>query len=117
MARSKQERATTVARVPMPCFERIQQMTFSSRTSRAVSAVALTFGLMLTPAAFAQHKTDTMGNDTTSKDTMSEDAMSKDTMSKDTMKKDTMGKDAMSKDTMGKDTMAKDSMTKDKMKK
>ena len=44
-------------------------MTFSSRTSRAVSAVALTFGLMLTPAAFAQDKTGTMGNDTTSKDT------------------------------------------------
>ena len=64
-------------------------MTFSSRTSRAVSAVALTFGLMLTPAAFAQDKTGTMGNDTTSKDTMS-----KDTMKKDIMKKDTMGKDA-----------------------
>jgi pentapeptide MXKDX repeat protein len=91
----------------MPCFERIQQMTLSSRTSRAVSAVALTFGLMLTPAAFAQDKTGTMGNDTTSKDAMS----------KDTMKKDTMGKDAMSKDAMGQDTMAKDSMKKDEMKK
>jgi pentapeptide MXKDX repeat protein len=86
----------------MPCFERIQQMTFSSRTSRAVSAVALTFGLMLTPAAFAQDKTGTMGKDTTIKDTM---------------KKDTMGKDAMSKDAMGNDTMAKDSMKKDEMKK
>ena len=73
MAQSKQERATTVAHVPMPCFERIKQMTFSSRTSRAVSAVALTFGLMLTPAAFAQDKTGTMGNDTTSKDAMSKD--------------------------------------------
>jgi pentapeptide MXKDX repeat protein len=112
MAQSKQERATTVAHVAMPCFERIQQMTLSSRTSRAVSAVALTFGLMLTPAAFAQDKTGTMGNDTTSKDTMK-----KDTMKKDTMKKDTMGKDAMSKDAMGKDTMAKDSMKKDEMKK
>jgi len=97
---------------PMPCFKRIQQMTFSSRTSRAVSAVALIFGLMLTPAAFAQDKTGTMGKDTTSKD-----AMSKDTMKKDTMKKDTMGNDAMSKDAIGNDTMAKDSMKKDEMKK
>jgi pentapeptide MXKDX repeat protein len=112
MAQSKQERATTVAHVPMPCFKRIQQMTFSSRTSRAVSTVALTFGLMLTPAAFAQDKTGTMGKGTTSKD-----AMSKDTMKKDTMKKDTMGNDAMSKDAMGNDTMAKDSMKKDEMKK
>jgi pentapeptide MXKDX repeat protein len=107
MAQSKQERATTVAHVPMPCFKRIQQMTFSSPTSRAVSTVALTFGLMLTPAAFAQDKTGTMGKDTTNKDAMS----------KDTMKKDTMGKDAMSKDAMGQDTMAKDSMKKDEMKK
>jgi len=84
----------------------------SQPLARPVSAVALTFGLMLTPAAFAQDKTGTMGNDTTSKD-----AMSKGTMSKDTMKKDTMGKDAMSKDAMGKDTMAKDSMKKDEMKK
>jgi pentapeptide MXKDX repeat protein len=112
MARSNQERATTVAYVPMPCFERIQQMTFSSRTSRTVSAVALTVGLMLTPAAFAQDKTGTMGKDTTSKD-----AMSKDAMKKDTMKKDTMGKDAMGKDATGNDTMAKDSMKKDEMKK
>jgi pentapeptide MXKDX repeat protein len=107
MARSKQERATTVAHVPMPCFERIQQMTFSSRTSRAVSAIALTFGLMLTPGAFAQDKKDTMGKDT----------MSKDAMKKDAMNKDTMGKDAMSKDAMGKDTMAKDGMKKDEVKK
>jgi pentapeptide MXKDX repeat protein len=112
MAQSKQERATTVAHVPMPCFERIQQMTFSSRTSRAVSAVALTFGLMLTPAAFAQDKTGTMGKDTTIKDTMK-----KDTMGKDAISKDAMGKDAMSKDAMGNDTMAKDSMKKDEMKK
>ena len=107
MAQSKQERATTVAHVPMPCFERIQQMTFSSRTSRAVSAVALTFGLMLTPAAFAQDKTGTMGNDTTSKDAMSNGTMSK----------DTMGKDAMSKEAMGNDTSAKDSGKKDEVKK
>jgi pentapeptide MXKDX repeat protein len=107
MAPSKQERATTVAHVPMPCFERIQQMTFSSRTSRAVSAIALTFGLMLTPGAFAQDKKDTMGKDT----------MSKDAMKKDAMNKDTMGKDAMSKDAMGKDTMAKDGMKKDEVKK
>jgi pentapeptide MXKDX repeat protein len=107
MARSKQERATTVAHVPMPCFERIQQMTFSSRTSRAVSAIALIFGLMLTPGAFAQDKKDTMGKDT----------MSKDAMKKDAMNKDTMGKDAMSKDAMGKDTMAKDGMKKDEVKK
>jgi len=112
MAQSKQERATTVAHVPMSCFERIQQMTLSSRTSRAVSAVALTFGLMLTPAAFAQDKTGTMGKDTTIKDTMK-----KDTMGKDAMSKDAMGKDAMSKDAMGNDTMAKDSMKKDEMKK
>jgi pentapeptide MXKDX repeat protein len=112
MAPSKQERATTVAHVPMPCFERIQQMTFSSRTSRAVSAIALTFGLMLAPGAFAQDKKDTMG-----KDTMSKDAMNKDTMKKDAMNKDTMGKDAMSKDAMGKDTMAKDGMKKDEVKK
>jgi pentapeptide MXKDX repeat protein len=107
MAPSKQERATTVAHVPMPCFERIQQMTFSSRTSRAVSAIALTFGLMLTPGAFAQDKKETMGKDT----------MSKDAMKKDAMNKDTMGKDAMSKDAMGKDTMAKDGMKKDEVKK
>jgi pentapeptide MXKDX repeat protein len=79
----------------------------SQPLARPVSAVALTFGLMLTPAAFAQDKTGTMGNDTTSKDAMSNGTMSK----------DTMGKDAMSKDAMGKDTMAKDSMKKDEMKK
>ena len=48
-------------------------MTFSSRTSRAVSAVALTFGLILAPGAFAQDKKDTMGKDSMAKDSMKKD--------------------------------------------
>jgi pentapeptide MXKDX repeat protein len=104
-------RATAVARVATPCFERIQQMTFRSRVTYAVSIAAVMLGLVLAPAAVAQDK-GTMGKDSMSKDTMSKDAMGKGTMSKDAM-----GKDSTSKDTMGKDTMAKDGMKKDEMKK
>ena len=57
-------------------------MTISSRTSRAVSAVALVLGLVFASGAFAQDK----------KDTMSKDAMGNDTMAKDGMKKDEMKK-------------------------
>jgi len=64
-----------------------------------VSAAALSLGLALSPAAFAQDK---MGKDDgmMKKDTMSKDGMmKKDTMSKDDgMKKDHMSKDGMKKD-------------------
>jgi pentapeptide MXKDX repeat protein len=72
------------------------QMTTSTRIALGISAAALSLGLALAPAAFAQDK---MGKD---------DAMKKDSMSKDTMKKDTMSKDTMKKD----DGMKKDGMMK-----
>lgn len=72
-------------------------MTIRTRIVLGVSAAALSLGLALSPAAFAQDK---MGKD---------DGMKKDTMSKDGMKKDTMSKD----DGMKKDTMSKDGMKKD----
>src|SRR5215475_5411857 len=97
----------SVARVSTPCMERIQQMTFRNRATRAVSAATVMLGLVLAPAAFAQDKKDTM-----SKDTMSKDAISKDGMAKDGMKKDAMSKDSMSKDTTAKDGMKKDEMKK-----
>ena len=73
-------------------------MTIRTRIVLGVSAAALSLGLALSPAAFAQDK---MGKD---------DGMKKDTMSKDGMKKDTMSKDdGMKKD----DHMSKDGMKKD----
>jgi len=73
-------------------------MTIRTRIVLGVSAAALSLGLALSPAAFAQDK---MGKD--------DGMMKKDTMSKDGMKKDTMSKDTMSKDTMKKnDGMKKD---------
>ncbi len=71
-------------------------MTIRARIALGVSVAALSFGLALAPAAFAQDK---MGKD---------DGMKKETMSKDGMKKDTMSKDGMNKDTMSKDGMKKD---------
>ena len=72
-------------------------MTIRTRITLGVSAAALSLGLALSPAAFAQDK---MGKDDgmMKKDTMSKDGMKKDTMSKDGMKKDTMSKDGMKKD-------------------
>lgn len=74
-------------------------MTIRTRIVLGVSAAALSLGLALAPAAFAQDK---MGKD--------DGMMKKDTMSKDGMKKE---KDTMSKD----DAMKKDHMSKDGMKK
>ena len=63
-------------------------MTIRTRIALGVSAAALSLGLALSPAAFAQDK---MGKD--------DGMMKKDTMSKDGMKKDTMSKDdGMKKD-------------------
>lgn len=73
-------------------------MTIRTRIVLGVSAAAVSLGLALSPAAFAQDK---MGKDDgmMKKDTMSKDGMKKDTMSKDDgMKKDTMSKDGMKKD-------------------
>lgn len=76
-------------------------MTIRTRIVLGVSAAALSLGLALAPAAFAQDK---MGKDDgmMKKDTMSKDGMmkkEKDTMSKDDgMKKDHMSKDGMKKD-------------------
>ena len=85
----------------------------STRRFALLPAAALSFGLALAPAAYAQGmKDDGMKKPTT--DTMKKDAMDKggaiaDPMKKDQMAKpDTMGKDSMSKpDTMSKDTMKK----------
>jgi pentapeptide MXKDX repeat protein len=63
-------------------------MTIRTRIALGVSAAALSLGLALSPAAFAQDK---MGKD--------DGMMKKDTMSKDDgMKKDHMSKDGMKKD-------------------
>lgn len=74
-------------------------MTIRTRIVLGVSAAALSLGLALAPAAFAQDK---MGKDDgmMKKDTMSKDGMmKKDHMSKDDgMKKDHMSKDGMKKD-------------------
>ena len=74
-------------------------MTIRTRIVLGVSAAALSLGLALSPAAFAQDK---MGKDDgmMKKDTMSKEGMmKKDTMSKDDgMKKDHMSKDGMKKD-------------------
>lgn len=77
-------------------------MTIRTRIALGISAAALSLGLALSPAAFAQDKMgDKMGKD---------DGMKKDTMSKDGMKKDAMSKDdGMKKD----DHMSKDGMKKD----
>lgn len=73
-------------------------MIIRTRIVLGVSAAALSLGLALMPAAFAQDK---MGKD--------EGMMKKDTMSKDGMKKNTMSKDeGMKKDHMSKDGMKKD---------
>jgi pentapeptide MXKDX repeat protein len=72
-------------------------MTIRNRIALGVSAAALSLGLALSPAAFAQDK---MGKE--------DGMMKKDTMSKDGMKKDSMSKDSMSKDSMSKDGMKKD---------
>jgi pentapeptide MXKDX repeat protein len=75
----------------------------TTRIALGVSAAALSLGLALAPAAFAQDKM--------SKD----DGMKKDTMMK---KDDGMKKDAMSPNAMNKDGMKKDGMVKkDEMKK
>jgi len=74
-------------------------MTIRTRIALGVSAAALSLGVALSPAAFAQDK---MGKDDgmMKKETMSKDGMmKKDTMSKDDgMKKDHMSKDGMKKD-------------------
>ena len=74
-------------------------MTIRTRIVLGVSAAAVSLGLALSPAAFAQDK---MGKDDgmMKKDTMSKDGMmKKDTMSKDDgMKKDHMSKDGRKKD-------------------
>jgi pentapeptide MXKDX repeat protein len=86
-------------------------MTVFSRTTLAIAALAVSFGLAVAPAALAQ--------DTTSQGTMNKDTMNKDTMGKGSMSKDTMGKGSMNKkskkDTMEKDTMGKNGMSKDNM--
>lgn len=77
-------------------------MTIRTRIALGISAAALSLGLALSPAAFAQDKMgDKMGKDDgmMKKDTMSKDGMKRDTMSKDDgMKKDHMSKDGMKKD-------------------
>ena len=77
-------------------------MTIHNRIALGTAIAALSLGLTLAPAAFAQDK---IGNDNmVKKDTMSKDMMmKKDTMSKGTMKKG----DSMKKDSMKKDDMAK----------
>jgi pentapeptide MXKDX repeat protein len=73
-------------------------MTIRNRIVLGASVAALSLGLALSPAAFAQDK---MGKDDAmmKKDTMSKEGMKKDTMSKDDgMKKDHMSKDGMKKD-------------------
>ena len=89
-----------------PSNKEIWSMTNTSRVSYLLSAIVVSSGLALAPAAFAQDK-------------MTKDSMSHDTMSKDAMKKDdAMSHDAMKKDdAMAKDSMAKDAMKKDEMKK
>ena len=77
-------------------------MTVFSRTTLAVAALAVSFGLAAAPAALAE---DTMSQGTMSKDTMGKDTMGKGSMSKKS-KKDTMGKDTMGKSGMGKDNMS-----------
>lgn len=72
-------------------------MTILTRIALGIPAAALSLGLALAPAAFAQDK---MGKD---------DAMKKETMSKDHMKKGTMSKD----DGMKKDATSHDGMKKD----
>lgn len=73
-------------------------MTIRTRIALGVSAAALSIGLALSPAAFAQDKMSKEGG-MMKKDTMSKDGMQKDSMSKhDGMKKDTMSKDGMKKD-------------------
>src|ERR1700746_3045679 len=98
-----------------PSNKEIWSMTNTSRASYLLSAIVVSSGLALAPAAFAQDK---MTKDTMSHDTMSHDTMSHDTMSKDAMKKDdAMSHDAMKKDdAMAKDSMAKDAMKKDEIK-
>src|ERR1700756_5207482 len=89
-----------------PSNKEIWSMTNTSRASYLLSAIVVSSGLALAPAAFAQDK-------------MTKDSMSHDSMSKDAMKKDdAMSHDAMKKDdAMAKDSMAKDAMKKDEMKK
>ena len=89
-----------------PSNKEIWSMTNTSRASYLLSAIVVSSGLALAPAAFAQDK-------------MTKDSMSHDTMSKDAMKKDdAMSHDAMKKDDVtAKDSMAKDVMKKDEMKK
>lgn len=89
-----------------PSNKEIWSMTNTSRVSYLLSAIVVSSGLALAPAAFA-------------KDKMTKDSMSHDTMSKDATKKDdAMSHDAMKKDdAMAKDSMAKNDTKKDEMKK
>jgi len=75
-------------------------MTIHNRIALGTAIAALSLGLTLAPAAFAQDK---MGNDSMMKKETKGTMMKKDTMSKDTMKKG----DSMKKDSMKKDDMAK----------
>jgi pentapeptide MXKDX repeat protein len=83
-----------------PALEGMTIMTIRTRIALVASAAALSLGVALAPAAFAD---ETMKKDTMSKDSMAKDSMKKDTMSKDSMKKD----DTMSKDTVKKDDAMK----------
>lgn len=76
-------------------------MTIHNRIALGTAIAALSLGLTLAPAAFAQDK---MGKDSMmKKDTMSKGTMmKKETMSKDTMKKGDSMKDSMKKDDMAK---------------
>ena len=56
-------------------------------TVLAISAAALSLGLMFAPHTFAQDKKDTMAKDEMKKDAMAKDDMKKDEMKKDEMKK------------------------------
>jgi pentapeptide MXKDX repeat protein len=66
-------------------------------TVLAISAAALSLGLMLAPRTSAQDKKDTMAKDEMKKDAMTKGEMKKDEMKKGDMKKDDMKKDEMKK--------------------
>jgi len=66
-------------------------------TVLAISAAALSLGLMLAPHTSAQDKKDTMVKDDMKKDAMKKEEMKKDEMKRDAMKKDEMKKDDMKK--------------------
>lgn len=92
-------------------------MTIRNTAALACSAIALSLGLTLAPAAFAQQtmqQPQSMSGTTTMPAPMAGDNMAKDTMAKDTMAKDSMAKDTMAKDAM---PMAPAPMMNDNMKK